>query len=175
MAEIQEIVLDEETIARKVDELAGLISKDYAEKELVLVCILKGAVMFATDLSRRVSCPVILEFIQASSYGTSATSSGNVLVQKDLETDVQGRHVLLVDTIVDTGKTMDRLFKLLSERKPASLNAAILLDKSCKRLVDVPIAYRGFEIPDEFVVGYGLDYGGRFRNLPSIAVLKADR
>jgi hypoxanthine phosphoribosyltransferase len=171
MTECGKVLFDGETIANKVSELAGRISRDYTDKELVLVCVLKGAVMFATDLARGISVPVTLEFIQAASYGGSTTSSGNVVIKKDLDTDIRGRHVLLVDTIIDTGGTMNSLLRMLSARGPSSLGVAVLLDKRCKRVVDVPIAYRGFEIQDLFVVGYGMDYGERYRNLPCIAVL----
>jgi hypoxanthine phosphoribosyltransferase len=174
MSEIGDILFDEATIADKVQELGERISRDYAGKEPVMVCILKGAVIFTTDLVRSISCPLTVEFLQASSYGMSTDSSRNVLIKKDLETNITGRHVLLVDTIVDTGATFDSLIRLLSQRKPASLQAVVLLDKSCRRLVDVSISYRGFEIPDAFVVGYGLDFQELYRNLPYIAVLKPD-
>lgn len=173
--DIQEILFDEETIAGKVDELAERISRDYSGKEPVLICILKGAVIFTTDLVRRISCPLTLEFVQVSSYGMSTTSSGNLVIKKDMETDIKGRHVLLVDAIIDTGETLNRLMKIFSEKKPASLNAVVLLDKSSRRTEDVPLIYRGFEIPDRFVVGYGLDLGEHYRNLPYIAVLKTDQ
>lgn len=172
--EIEEIVFDEIAIAGTVRELGERISRDYEGKELILICILKGAAMFTTDLARSISSPLTLEFIQASSYGLTTSSTGNVIIKKDTGTDLQDKHVLLVDTIIDTGKTMGCLFKLLSARRPASLGIVVLLDKSCKRQVEVPIAYKGYDIPDKFVVGYGLDYGEHYRNLPYIAVLKAD-
>ncbi|HYA86019.1 MAG TPA: hypoxanthine phosphoribosyltransferase [Nitrospirota bacterium] len=175
MNEIGKILFDDVAIAEKVQELGGRISRDYAGKEPIVVSILKGAVIFTTDLVRSISCPLTVEFIQASSYGMSTNASGNVTLKKDLEADIEGRHVLLVDTIIDTGTTFAYLMKMLSERKPASLNAVVLLDKSCRRLVDVPVMYRGFEIPDAFVVGYGLDFKERYRNLPYIAALEADR
>ena len=174
MSEIGEILFNEAIIADKVRELGERISRDYVGKDLIVVSILKGAVIFTTDLVRSISCPLFVEFIQASSYGMSTNSSRDVVIKKDLESDIAGRHVLLVDTIIDTGETFDCLMKMLSERKPASLHAAVLLDKSSRRLVDVPIAYRGFEIPDAFVVGYGLDYNELYRNLPYIALLKTD-
>ncbi len=174
MREIGKILLDEATIADKVLELGERISRDYAGKDPIVVSILKGAVIFTTDLVRSISCPLTVEFIQASSYGRYTSSSRNVDIKKDLEADIEGRHILLIDTIIDTGKTFERLMQLLSERKPASLNAVVLLDKSCRRLADVTIAYRGFEIPDAFVVGYGLDFNEQYRNLPYIAVLKTD-
>ena len=175
MNDIEDILYDEAAIAGKIREMGERISQDYAREELVMICILKGAALFTADLVRAISSPVTLEFIQASSYGMTTSSAGNVVIKKDTETDIEGRHVLLVDTIIDTGKTMGCLFQLLSERRPASLNAVVLLDKSCKRLVDIPIAYKGYDIPDKFVVGYGLDYGEYYRNLPYIAVLKAAR
>jgi hypoxanthine phosphoribosyltransferase len=172
MQDIEEILFDEEAIAAKVGELALLISRDYAGKEPVLVCVLKAAAVFTTDLARCLTCPVTIEFIQAGSYGASATSSRNVLIKKDIETDIRGRHVLLVDTIIDTGETMDCLLRRFAERKPASLNIVVLLDKKCKRAVEVPVAYKGIEIPDRFVVGYGMDFGEKYRNLPYIAALR---
>ena len=174
MTEIQEILFDEETISDKVKELGAQISRDYAGKDLVLVSVLKGAVIFTADLVRRITFPVTLEFIQAASYGKSVTSSGNVLLLKRLETDIQNRHVLLVDTIIDTGETMHCLFKEFAGKNPASLNAAVLLDKKSCRTVEIRIAYCGFEVPDKFVVGYGMDCGGKYRNLPYIAALKSD-
>lgn len=171
MIERPEILFDEAAIAGKVRELAGRISRDYAGKELVLVCILKGAAVFTADLMRGITIPVSVEFLQAASYGASTTSSRNIMIKKDLDCDIEGKHVLLVDTIIDTGETMYFLLKKFADRRPASLRAAALLDKRCRRMVDVPVAYIGFEIPDTFVVGYGMDYGERYRNLPSIAKL----
>ena len=172
MIEIQETLFDEQTIARKVKELADGISRDYAGKDLLLVSILKGAVVFTADLMRRLSMPVTVDFICASSYSMSTESSRKINIRKDLDTDINGKHVLLVDTIIDTGETLDFLMKMLSERKPASLKAVTLLDKKSRRTVDVQIAYCGFEIPDKFVVGYGLDCAQQYRNLPYIAVVK---
>jgi len=172
MVEIQEILFDEQTLARKVKELADRISRDYAGKDLLLVSILKGAVVFTADLMRRLSIPVTVDFICASSYSMSTVSSRKINIKKDLDTDINGKHVLLVDTIIDTGETLDFLMKMLSERKPASLKAVTLLDKKSRRIVDVQVAYRGFEIPDKFVVGYGLDCAQQYRNLPYIATVK---
>ena len=172
MIEIQEILFDEQTLARKVKELADSISRDYAGKDLLLVSILKGAVVFTADLMRRLSIPVTVDFICASSYGMSTESSQKIHLKKDLDTDIKGKHVLLVDTIVDTGETLDFLMKMLSERKPASLKAVTLLDKKSRRTVEVSLAYCGYEIPDKFVVGYGLDCAQQYRNLPYIAIVK---
>ncbi len=170
--ETQEILFDEQTIAKKVDELAAQISKDYAGKDLVLVGILKGAVLFMADLMRRISIPVTIDFVSASSYGMATVSSREIRITKDISADIKGRHVLLVDMIIDTGETLDCLFRKTAEKGPASLRAVVLLDKKPRRTVDVPLAYRGFEIPDKFVVGYGVDCAEQCRNLPYIAALK---
>ena len=172
MIEIQETLFDEQAIARKVKELADGISRDYAGKDLLLVSILKGAVVFTADLMRRLSMPVTVDFICASSYSMSTESSRKINIRKDLDTDINGKQVLLVETIIDTGATLDFLMKMLSERNPASLKAVTLIDKKSRRTVDVQIAYCGFEIPDKFVVGYGLDCAQQYRNLPYIAVVK---
>ncbi len=169
---MQEILFDEETIARKVRELAERISRDYAGKEVLLVSILKGAAVFTADLMRGLTVPVAVDFICASSYGMSTESSRKVNIKKDLECDITGKHVLLVDTIIDTGETLDCLMKMFAARKPASLQAVVLLDKKSRRTVDLQVTYLGFEIPDKFVVGYGLDYAQQYRNLPYIAVVK---
>jgi hypoxanthine phosphoribosyltransferase len=174
MAEIGEVLFDVNTITAKVMELGRFISEDYAEKELLLVCVLKGAAIFTADLMRYITIPVTIEFIQAESYGAFRTPSRNVQITKDLKADIRGRHVLLVDTIIDTGETMHTLLRLFADRNPASLNIAVLLDKASKRMIDVPVAYKGFEVPDKFVVGYGLDSGEQYRNLPYIAVLETD-
>jgi hypoxanthine phosphoribosyltransferase len=171
MIDIQEVLLDEQTIVEKVREIAAQISRDYEGKELVLFCILKGGAVFTSDLMRHLSLTVMVEYIQAASYGLSTTSSGNIVIKKDIETDISGKHVLLVDAIIDTGATMDCLFKKLGEKQPASLKTVALLDKRSRRLVNIPIDYPGFEIPDRFVVGYGMDCEEKYRNLPYIAVV----
>lgn len=167
-----EILLDERAIQAKVLEISARISADYAGRELVLICILKGASVFTADLMRHLPLPLTVEFVQTASYGSSTTSSGEPSVEHYGEIDVAGRHVLLVDTIIDTGKTMDCLFKRFGARNPATLNAVVLLDKKSRRTEDIRISYIGFEIPDRFVVGYGLDRGEKYRNLPCIAALK---
>jgi hypoxanthine phosphoribosyltransferase len=172
MSEIQEILFDEATILAKVSELAVRISHDYAGTELVMVPILKGACVFAADLMRRITVPTTVDFISASSYGLATESSRKISVTKDLDTHISGRHVLLVDTIIDTGKTVQYLARMLSERDPASLHIAVLLDKKCRREAEVPLAYRGFEIPDRFVAGYGMDCRELYRNLPQIVIVK---
>ena len=170
--DIQTILFDEQAVDEMVRKIAGSISKDYAGKELVLVCILKGAAVFTADLMRRLPLSVTVEFVQAASYGTSTTSSKTITIKKDLDTDIKGKHVLLIDTIIDTGETLNHLFTLLGERGSANLKAVVLLDKKTRRTIPVPVAYSGFDIPDTFVVGYGMDYGEKYRNLPYIAVLK---
>ncbi len=171
---IEGMLFDAGSIDAKVSELADAISRDYTGKEIVLVCILKGAVVFTADLMRRIDVPLSIEFISASSYADAARSSGSVALEADIGTNLEGRHVLLVDTIVDTGRTLDHIFRALLERRPASLRAVALLDKKARRTVSVPLQYAGFEIPDLFVVGYGMDYAQRYRNLPYIAVVRTE-
>ena len=165
------ILFDEQAIERKVAELAAQISHDYGGKELVLVCILKGAALFTADLSRHLTIPAALDFVHVSSYGSATVSAGTITVNKDIDMDIRGKHVLLADGIIDTGNTMDFLLKRYRERGPASLKVAVLLDKHSRRTAAVHLDYRGFEIPDEFVVGYGMDCREKHRNLPYIAVL----
>ncbi|HAK61561.1 MAG TPA: hypoxanthine phosphoribosyltransferase [Nitrospiraceae bacterium] len=171
MSEIEAILFDEKTIERRARELAAAISKDYAGRELVLVCILKGAVVFTADLMRYLSIPTTIEFIQASSYGDAAVSSRMITMKKDIDVDVKGKDVLLVDCIIDTGDTMAYVMERFREKGPASLEAVVLLDKKPRRRVDVAVKYIGYEIPDRFVVGYGLDYAQQYRCLPYIAAL----
>jgi len=166
------IIFNEKTISRKVKVLASRISADYEGKELVVISILKGAFVFTADLLRHISVPVRVEFMQAASYGVAKTSSENPDIKLDLSADIHGKDVLLVDTIVDTGKTFNALLSLICKKGPASLRTAVLLDKSGRRTCDVPVNYKGFEIPDIFVVGYGLDYKNNYRNLPHIVALK---
>jgi hypoxanthine phosphoribosyltransferase len=170
--EIAEILYNERTIRDKVSELAARISRDYASEDVLLVSILKGAVVFTADLMRAVTIPVSVDFVHVSRYGMSADPSSEILIKKGLDTDMRDKHVLLVDTIVDTGETLACLFGKFTERSPASINAVVLLDKKCRRTIEVPIAYRGFEIPDKFTVGYGMDFAEQYRNLPYIAVVK---
>ena len=175
MDDILEILIDAENIAEKVAELAERISRDYKGKELVAVCVLKGAALFAADLVRSISTPVTVDFVWAASYGTSTSPAQEVRVEKDIASDIQGRHVLLVDGIVDSGRTRAFLLERYWVRKPASLRVAVLLDKKARRMVPVQIDYRGFTVPDRFVVGYGMDYAQQYRNLPYIAVIRNDK
>ncbi|MDH7482411.1 MAG: hypoxanthine phosphoribosyltransferase [Armatimonadota bacterium] len=177
MAEdIAEILISEEQIAARVAELGRKISEDYLGKELVLVGILKGAVVFLADLMRQISIPLLVDFVAISSYGPSTRSSGVVKILKDLDESVENKHVLIVEDIIDTGLTLklSYLKDNLERRKAASVKICTLLDKPARRQVDIEPDYKGFTIPDKFVVGYGLDFGGLYRNLPFIGVLKEE-
>jgi hypoxanthine phosphoribosyltransferase len=169
--DIAEILVTEEAIQAKVAELGNRISNDYRGKELLLVGLLRGAIVFLSDLMRVIEIPVLLDFIGISSYGIN-TESGAVRLVMDLETDITGRHVLIVEDIVDTGKTLSYLVENLKARQPASLRICALLDKPDRRQVPINVDYVGFEIPDKFVVGYGLDFAEGYRNLPFVGVLK---
>ncbi|MDA8200133.1 MAG: hypoxanthine phosphoribosyltransferase [Thermaerobacter sp.] len=160
-----------EQIAHKVEVLGRRITVDYEQKPLTLIVILKGAFMFAADLARHIDLPITMDFMALSSYGESTRSSGIVKIQKDLDHSVDGRHVLIVEDIVDTGLTLNYLFGHLKARGPLSLRICTLLDKPERRKVAVPMHYKGFEIPDQFVVGYGLDVDERYRNLPDVCRL----
>lgn len=170
----EKILLTEEEIKTRVKELGQAISRDYENKDLLMVGILKGAFIFMADLVRSVTIPVELDFMAVSSYGSSTKSSGVVRILKDLDKNIEGRHVLLVEDIVDTGLTFKYLLENLQTRGPASLKTCALLDKPDRRQVEVTVDYNGFTIPDEFVVGYGLDYNEKYRNLKDILVLSPD-
>lgn len=170
--ELAEVLFPAEQIAARIRELGADISRDYAGRDLVLAGILRGAAFFLVDLARALSIPATIDFIAISGYGPGSKASGVVRIVKDLEEEVAGRDLLVVEDIVDTGLTLGYLLRILRARGPASLKVCTLLDRSVRRIVDHPIAYRGFEIPDKFVVGYGLDYQQRYRNLPFIAVLR---
>ena len=169
--DIAEILVPEDAIRAKVAELGQRISQDYQGEDLLLIGLLRGAIVFLSDLMRAIDIPVQLDFIGISSYGAN-TQSGAVRLVMDLETDITGRHVLVVEDIVDTGKTLSYLVENLRARQPASLRVCALLDKPERRQVPIEVDYVGFEIPDKFVVGYGLDFSEGYRNLPFIGVLK---
>lgn len=169
--EIHRIVFDRETIAQRVWELGEDISRDYADKDLIVVGILKGATLFACDLVRAISAPLTLDFISISNYA-SRPASGGVRILKDLEEDVCGRHVLLIEDLVDTGLSLNYLVRVIQSREPASVSICALLDRPDLRLVDIPIRYSGFRVNQEFLIGYGLDYRERYRELPYIASVK---
>ncbi|MDX1663686.1 MAG: hypoxanthine phosphoribosyltransferase [Candidatus Promineifilaceae bacterium] len=171
--DVAHILIDQETLQERIAELAELIERDYANKDnLILLCVLKGAYMFLADLSRRLKLPHEVDFMAVSSYGEDISSSGAVRIVLDLFRDIGGQHVLIVEDIIDSGRTLDYMRRSLLAREPASLRICTLLNKPERREIDVPVDYLGFDIPDEFVVGYGLDFAQIYRNLPYIAVLK---
>ena len=168
---VKEILLTEEQIAARVKELGEQLTAEYQGKELVVVALLKGCAWFVTDLTRAMDLPMRVDFMVASSYGDGTTTSGKVNVKLDLSCDIEGKHVLLVDDIIDSGVTFAAISDMLKERKPASLKTVALCDKAARRINGLDADYVGFVIPDEFVVGYGLDYAQDYRNLPYIGVL----
>ena len=169
---IGEILVQPDELAHRVRELAAEISRDYEGRKLLLVGVLKGAVFFLSDLMRHLETEVEVDFMALSSYGSSTDSSGVVRILKDLDASIEGREVLIVEDIVDSGLTLSYLMRMLQARDPASLEVCALLTKPERRKVNLPIRYVGFEIPNRFVIGYGLDHGERFRNLPYVAVLE---
>jgi hypoxanthine phosphoribosyltransferase len=172
--DVAEILVDEATLQAKVAELGSRITADYADGPITLVSVLKGALPFMADLMRRIHLPLRIDLMEVSSYGASTETSGQVRILKDLSSSIEGEDVLIVEDIIDTGLTLNYLSEYLRGKEPASLRICALLDKPARRLVEIDIAYRGFVIPDRFVVGYGLDYGEIYRNLPYIAVLKPE-
>ncbi len=171
---MEKVLINSEEIQKRIRDLGKKISRDYKGKEVLLVCVLKGAFVFLADLIRAMEVPLKVDFIACSSYGSSTESSGVVRILKDLDYPVEGKHILLIEDIVDTGLTLNYILSLLKERRPKSLKVCALLDKPERRVVPVKIDYLGFKIPNEFVVGYGLDYNGQYRNLPFIGVLKKE-
>ncbi|MEW6044883.1 MAG: hypoxanthine phosphoribosyltransferase [Bacillota bacterium] len=171
MAEVGRIVYNEHTIRRKVQQLGEAISRDYDGLNPVLVSVLKGAIYFVADLTRAIRVPLQLDFLAISRYGQSSDETGVVRITKDLDINITGRHVLMVEDVIDTGLTLGYLLRILEGRRPASLYVCTLLDNRARRLVELPIRYRGFLMPDEFLVGYGLDWREDFRHLPYLAVL----
>lgn len=172
MAERIKVMFSEEEVAKKIKELGHKISKDYAGKEIHLICVLKGSVFFVCELAKNITIPVTMDFMSVSSYGDGTSSSGVVKIAKDLDEALEGKEVLVVEDIVDTGRTLSYLLEILEKRKPGSMKLCTLLDKPSRRVVDVNVDYTGFQIPDEFVVGYGLDYAQKYRNLPYIGVVE---
>jgi len=172
--QIDKILLSEEQIKAKVQEIGQRISDDYFGKELVMIGILKGAVVFLSDLMREVQAPLKIDFMAVSSYGKATHTSGVVRILKDLEGDIAGKDILIVEDIIDTGLTLTYIKENLLSRHPASLKICAFLDKPSRRKVDIMPDYFGFTIPDEFVVGYGLDFNGHYRNLPYVGVLKPE-
>jgi hypoxanthine phosphoribosyltransferase len=168
---VGEILIDEDALSSRVAELGAEVSVDYQGRDLLLIGVLKGAVFFMADLMRHINVPCEVDFMAISSYGDSTDSSGIVRILKDLDINIEGRDVLVVEDIIDSGLTLSYLMRNLESREPASLEVCALMTKPARREIDVPVRYIGFEIPNRFVVGYGLDFGERYRNLPYVAVL----
>lgn len=171
---IKSVMISEEQLAAKVNELGARLTADYAGKELLVIGVLKGANIFMSDLVRKIDNPLALDFIAASSYGHSTESSGVVKIIKDLDYSIEGKHVLIIEDIIDTGLTLRYLYDNFLSRRPASLEIVTLLDKPERRKAEIEIKYVGFQIPDEFIVGYGIDFAEKFRNLPYVATLKEE-
>lgn len=175
MAETIKVLVPEEQVNQRIEELGKKISEDYAGKHVHLICVLKGGVFFMCELAKRITVPVTMDFMSVSSYGAGTKSSGIVKIVKDLDQSIEGRDVLVVEDIIDSGRTLSHLMKILNERKPSSICLCTLLDKPERREVDdVNVDYTGFQVPDEFVVGYGLDYDQMYRNLPYVGVVETE-
>lgn len=172
MAESIRVMVSEADVAKRIEEMGRQISEDYAGKQIHLICILKGSVFFMCELAKRLSVPVSMDFMSVSSYGDATSSSGVVRLAKDLDDTLEGKDVLVVEDIIDSGRTLYYLLDVLQKRHPNSMKLCTLLDKPDRRVRDVKVDYVGFEIPDEFVVGYGLDYMQKYRNLPYIGVVE---
>ena len=171
---VEEILIEEAALQARIGELGEEISASYAGRDLLLIGVLKGAVFFMSDLMRRLTVPCEIDFMAISSYGASTDSSGVVRILKDLDINIEGRHVLVVEDIIDSGLTLSYLMRNLEAREPASLEVCALMTKPARRQIDVGVRYVGFEIPNRFVIGYGLDFAERYRNLPFVAVLHSD-
>lgn len=168
------VLLPEEKVVERIREIGRQITEDYAGEEILLVCTLKGASLFACELAKRIDLLVMLDFIAVASYGSGTQSSGEVRLIKDLDESIEDKNVIVVEDIVDTGRTLSYLLEILKKRNPRSLKLCSLLDKPERRVVDIEADYKGFEVPDLFVVGYGLDYAQKYRNLPYVGVLELD-
>ncbi len=167
------VLIKEEELQERIKKVAEQITKDYENKEIVLICILKGSTFFTVDLAKRIDNPLKIEFIQVSSYHDSTESSGNVVMKLDLKESIEGKDIIVVEDIIDTGRTLSYLLDYLKGKNPASIKLCTLLDKPERRMYDVQVDYVGFEIPDKFVVGYGLDFGELYRNLPYVAYIES--
>jgi hypoxanthine phosphoribosyltransferase len=167
-----DVLITQEQIEARIDEIAEQINKDYAGKSIRLICVLRGGVFFMTQLAKKITVPVTIDFMSVSSYGSATKSSGNIIMKKDLSEPIDGKDVIVVEDIIDSGRTLSNLLELLKKRRPSSLKLCTLLDKPDRRVVDVAVDYNGFVIPDEFVVGYGLDYDQQYRNLPYIGIVR---
>lgn len=171
---IDEVLFDASTLAKRVSELGDQITKDYQGKEVMLITVLRGSFIFVSDLCRAINLDVSVDFMSVSSYGSGTVSSGQVEITKDLGRDISGKHVIIVEDILDSGNTLSYLLNVLEQRKPASLGLCTLLNNPARRERDIKVDYCGFDIPNAFVVGYGLDYGERYRNIPYIGILKKE-
>ncbi|MDE6550214.1 MAG: hypoxanthine phosphoribosyltransferase [Clostridia bacterium] len=169
---VERVAISREELSDKVKELGKKITEDYQGKDLVLICVLRGAIVFFSDLLRQIDLPVTIDTLAASSYGNSSVSSGKVIIEKDISVDIQGKHVLIIEDIIDSGYTMNSVVDMLKSRSPASVKICALLDKPSRRQVDIKGDYVAYTVGDEFVAGYGLDYAQLYRNLPDICVLK---
>ena len=174
MAEKISVLLSEEEVDKRIKEIGEQISREYAGKNIHLICVLKGGVFFMCELAKRIEVTVSMDFMAISSYGADTKSSGVIKIVKDLDESITGKDVLVVEDIVDSGRTLSYLLEMLKDRKPNSLKLCTLLDKPDRRVIDVNVDYTGFQIPDEFVVGYGLDYAQKYRNLPYIGIVHID-
>ena len=174
LQDIERVLYSEQQIKDKISELAKRISNDYEGKELLVVGVLKGSVIFAAELIKNITIPCEIDFMAVSSYGNSTETSGVVRILKDLDHSIEGKDILIVEDIVDSGVTLDYLLKYLKARKANSINITTLLNKEARRKVDIDVKYVGFEVPDEFIVGYGIDYAEKYRNLPFIGILKPE-
>lgn len=172
--DIKEIIIQEEEVLAKIKELSKKISDDYKDKNLLVVGILKGSVIFASDLMKNIEIPCEIDFMAVSSYGNASETSGVVRILKDLDHSIEGKDIIIVEDIIDSGVTLDYLTKYLKGRNVNSVKIAALLSKPSRRKVDIDVEYLGFEVPDEFIVGYGLDFAEKYRNLPYVAVLKEE-
>ncbi|MBP2628270.1 MAG: hypoxanthine phosphoribosyltransferase [Firmicutes bacterium] len=172
--DVESVLLSSDELAKRIEEMGAEITADYAGKEILMIGVLRGAVLFMADLARAIKVPVAIDFMAVSSYGAGTNSSGVVRILKDLDEDVEGKHVLVVEDIIDSGLTLNYLLDNVKSRKPASIKLCTLLNKPERRKVNVNIDYNGFNVPDYFVVGYGLDYAEKYRNLPFIGILKPE-
>lgn len=172
MAEKISVLISEQDVDARIAEIGAQISKDYEGKQVHLVCILKGSVYFTCELAKRISVPVTMDFMSVSSYGDGTSSSGVVKIAKDLDETIEGKDVIVIEDIIDSGRTLSYLLEILQKRNPSSMKLCTLLDKPDRRVRDVKVDYVGFAIPDEFVVGYGLDYAQKYRNLPYIGIVE---
>ncbi len=172
MSEKISVLISEADVDARIEELGKKISEDYAGKQVHLICVLKGSVFFMCELAKRISVPVSMDFMSVSSYGDGTASSGVVRIVKDLDETLEGKDVLVIEDIIDSGRTLSYLLEVLAKRRPNSMKLCTLLDKPDRRVCEVNVDYVGFEIPDEFVVGYGLDYAQKYRNLPYIGVVE---